>query len=167
LAEDASLDYRRALGAFATGVCVVVAEDEAANPSQDSGAAVGLTVNSFVSISLEPRLVLWSLGDDCDRRHLFSAAQRFTINILAAEELELCERFAWGDARLAPAEVERTPGGMAGLKGALTTLECEAREHVRLGDHLAIVSEVLGYATRAGDGLLFFRGGYGRAELAD
>jgi flavin reductase (DIM6/NTAB) family NADH-FMN oxidoreductase RutF len=154
---DASIAYRRALGAFATGVTVVVAED--------GPAAIGLTVNSFVSISLEPRLVLWSLGDECDRRHLFSAAPRFTINILAAEELALCERFAWGDARLNPDEILRTPLGLAGLNGALTTLECEAREHVRLGDHLAIVSEVMGYSTREGDGLLFFRGGYGRAMI--
>ncbi len=164
---EASLAYRRALGAFATGVTVVVADEPPRNPGKDSGAAIGLTVNSFVSISLEPRLVLWSLGDDCDRRHLFSTAERFTINILAAEDLALCERFAWGDARLADPETTRTPLGLPGLVGALTTLECEAREHVRLGDHLAIVSEVLGYETRSGDGLLFFRGGYGRAQIED
>jgi flavin reductase (DIM6/NTAB) family NADH-FMN oxidoreductase RutF len=153
---DPTLAYRSALSAFATGVTVVVAEDET--------GPVGLTVNSLASVSLQPRLVLWCLGDECDRRALFGGADRFTINVLAAEDTELCERFAWGNARLEPHEVRLAPSGAAGLKGALTMLDCRSHTRIGLGDHQVIVGQVLDFETRPGDGLLFFRGGYGRAS---
>jgi flavin reductase (DIM6/NTAB) family NADH-FMN oxidoreductase RutF len=156
VAADPTLPYRAALSAFATGVTVVVAEDET--------GPVGLTVNSLASVSLEPRLVLWCLGDECDRRALFGAADRFTINVLAAEDMALCERFAWGDARLEPHEVRLAPSGASGLKGALTILDCQAHTKIGLGDHMVIVGRVMDFETRPGDGLLFFRGGYGRAS---
>ncbi|HWE46271.1 MAG TPA: flavin reductase family protein [Caulobacteraceae bacterium] len=156
MAADPTLPYRAALSAFATGVTVVVAEDET--------GPVGLTVNSLASVSLEPRLVLWCLGDECDRRALFGAADRFTINVLAAEDMALCERFAWGDARLEPHEVRLAPSGASGLKGALTILDCQAHTKIGLGDHMVIVGRVMDFETRPGDGLLFFRGGYGRAS---
>jgi flavin reductase (DIM6/NTAB) family NADH-FMN oxidoreductase RutF len=153
---DPTLPYRRALSAFATGVAVVVAEDET--------GPVGLTINSLASVSLEPRLVLWCLGDECDRRALFSAANRFTINILGAEDMALCERFAWGNARLEAHETRLAPSGAAGLKGALTILDCVSQTRIGLGDHMVIVGQVADFETRGGDGLLFFRGGYGRAS---
>ena len=153
---DPTLPYRAALSAFATGVTVIVAEDET--------GPVGLTVNSLASVSLEPPLVLWCLGDQCDRRALFSSADRFTINVLAAEDMALCKRFAWGDARLEPEETRLAPSGAAGLKGALTILDCVSHTKIGLGDHMVIVGQVLDFETRPGDGLLFFRGGYGRAS---
>ncbi len=157
--HDPSMHYRRALGAFATGVCVITAED--------SEGPVGLTVNSFTSVSLDPPLVLWCLGDESDRRHLFSQAPRFVINILSAEDRAHSERFAWGAAWLEPGELDRGEHGAPLLKGALSRLECETRERIRLGDHLVIVGEVVHFDTRAGDGLVYFRGRYGRAVTKD
>ena len=154
--DDPTLPYRRALSAFATGVTVVVAEDET--------GPVGLTVNSLASVSLQPRLVLWCLGDECDRRNLFAASDRFTINVLGAKDAALCERFAFGDARLEPHEVKLAPSGVSGLKDALTTLDCQSHTKIGLGDHMVIVGRVTDFETREGDGLLFFRGGYGRAS---
>jgi flavin reductase (DIM6/NTAB) family NADH-FMN oxidoreductase RutF len=152
---DPLILYRRALGSFATGVTVVTADD-AAGP-------VGITANSFTSVSLEPPLVLWCLGDDSARHALFAATPRFVINVLPAEARALADRFAWGDARLTPEEVARGASGAPGLEGVLTRLECETRKRIRLGDHLAIVGEVTGFHTLGGDGLVFFRGTYGRA----
>jgi flavin reductase (DIM6/NTAB) family NADH-FMN oxidoreductase RutF len=156
LDADPSIPYRRALGAFATGVAVVVAEDEV--------GPVGLTINSFASVSLEPRLVLWCLGGECERRGLFARAERFTINVLAADDLEHCQRFAWGDARLSLGEVRLAPSGTAAIKSALTVLDCRAHTRIGLGDHTVIVGEVADFETGPGDGLLFFRGRYGRAS---
>ena len=161
---DPSLLYRRALGTFATGVTVITAEDGQGGP----GRAVGLTVNSFTSVSLKPPLVLWCLGDASDRRHLFAKAKRWVVNVLAAEDKAHSERFAWGACRLEPGDIAPGAGkGPPRLAGALTSLECKTTKRIQLGDHLVIVGEVKAIETRDGEGLLFFRGGYGRARTDD
>jgi flavin reductase (DIM6/NTAB) family NADH-FMN oxidoreductase RutF len=156
---DTALNYRRALGAFATGVTVITAEDRE--------GPLGLTVNSFTSVSLDPPLVLWCLGDESDRRHAFSNAEVFAVNVLAAEDQAHSERFAWGAHRLVDGELERGAAGTPMLAGALARFECEARERIRIGDHLVIVGEVIGFDARDGEGLLFFRGRYGCARVED
>ena len=155
--DDASRDYRRALGSFATGVTVVTAED--------GEGAMGLTVNSFTSVSLEPRLVLWCLDDICDRRHVFHNAARFAVNVLAAEDHEHSRRFSRGAGRLEVSEMERGETGVPLLKGALARFECEARERIQMGDHQIIVGEVMAFGAQDGDGLVFFRGRYGRPDI--
>jgi flavin reductase (DIM6/NTAB) family NADH-FMN oxidoreductase RutF len=153
---DSSLIYRRALGTFATGVTVVTAED-AVGP-------LGLTVNSFTSVSLEPPLILWCMGDESDRRHLFSTTPVFVVNVLAAEDQEHSARFAWGACRLEPDDMDPSEPGLPRLRGALARFECSTRDRIQLGDHLVIVGEVTRFETREGDGLVFFRGRYGRVR---
>lgn len=152
---DADLkSYRRALGSFATGVTVVTAQG-------DQGP-LGLTVNSFTSVSLEPRLILWCLDDACDRRRTFHDAERFAINILAAGDREHSIRFAKGAGWLDAAETEYGRSGAPLLKGALARFECETRQRIQMGDHLVIVGEVAAFDVQDGEGLVFFRGGYAR-----
>jgi flavin reductase (DIM6/NTAB) family NADH-FMN oxidoreductase RutF len=152
---DASIAYRRALGAFPTGVCVVACED--------AQGPLGLTVNSFTSVSLDPPLILWCLHNLSDRRHAFAAAERFAVNILAAGGEAHSQRFAGHAHRLEPDELDSEPGRAPLLKGALTRLECVTHERLELGDHTVIVGRVVGFDTREDDALLFFRGRYGRA----
>ncbi len=156
---DRRLDYRRALGAFATGVAVVTAEDEQ--------GALGLTINSFTSVSLEPPLILWCLDDASDRRHAFQKAKVFAINMLDAEGEALSRRFARGAGRIGPEELEYGSHGAPLLPVALARLECVERQQISLGDHTVIVGEVTDFQVRDGDGLLFFRGRYGRAEAPE
>ena len=151
--DDASKDFRRALGSFATGVTVVTA--------QDAEGALGLTVNSFTSVSLDPRLVLWCLDDICDRRHVFHTAERFAVNVLAAADQARSQRFSRGAGRPEAGELEEGVTGVPVLKGALARFECETRERIQLGDHQVIVGEVLAYEAADGEGLVFFRGQYG------
>jgi len=155
--DDASRDYRRALGSFATGVTVVTAED-AVGP-------LGLTVNSFTSVSLDPRLILWCLDDACDRRHVFHNADRFAVNVLAAGEHDASRRFARGAWRLEGPELDAGRTGVPLLKGALARFECETRERLQMGDHLIIVGEVVAFDASEGDGLVFFRGQYGKPDI--
>ena len=75
-------DYRSALGSFATGVTIVTTLDS-------NGKGHGLTVNSFTSVSLEPPLVLWCLGNKSDSFDLFSKCDAFAINILAGSQGEM------------------------------------------------------------------------------
>lgn len=152
---ESTIAYRRALGTFATGVTVITAEDPE--------GPLGLTVNSFTSVSLEPRLILWCLGDESDRYETFSQADGFVVNVLGAEDRSRALRFAWGDFRIGQSELEIGHRGPR-LKGSIAWLECETRERIRLGDHLAIVGEVVRYDVREGEGLLFFRGAYGAAR---
>ncbi|MBX7247835.1 MAG: flavin reductase family protein [Caulobacteraceae bacterium] len=154
--DDAAKDYRRALGSFATGVTVVTAED--------AEGALGLTVNSFTSVSLQPPLILWCLDDVCDRRHVFHSAERFAVNVLSAEDHDRSRRFARGAGRPDADELEDGATGVPLLKGALARFECEVRERIQLGDHQVIVGEVLAWESRKGEGLVFFRGRYGRFD---
>jgi flavin reductase (DIM6/NTAB) family NADH-FMN oxidoreductase RutF len=156
---DTSIAYRRALGAFSTGVCVVACED--------AQGPLGITVNSFTSVSLDPPLILWCLNNSSDRHHAFAAAERFAVNILAAEDKAHAQRFAGPAHRLDPAELDSAPGHAPLLKGALSRLECVTHKRLQLGDHTVIVGRVVGFDTREGDALLFFRGGFGRATVAE
>ena len=149
--------YRRALGAFATGVAVVTTSDGA-------GGVIGITINSFTSVSLDPPLVLWCLDDASDRRDPFVVTDRFTVNILGADEAAMSDRFARGEEfRLSPDELDAEQADPPRLKHALSRLSCEVRERIQLGDHLVLIGEVTGFDADEGDGLLYFRGRYARA----
>jgi flavin reductase (DIM6/NTAB) family NADH-FMN oxidoreductase RutF len=156
---EQAIAYRRALGVFPTGVTVVTCED--------SQGPLGLTANSFTSVSLNPPLILWCLHNKSDRRHAFAAARRFGVNMLAAGDEGHSLRFAGQAHRIDPAELDSQPGHAPMLKGALTRLDCRTHKRLELGDHTVIVGEVIGFDTREGDALLFFRGRYGRASVGD
>lgn len=152
--RDDAFAYRRALGAFPTGVCVVTADT-------DDGP-LGITVNSFTSVSLEPRLVLWCLDERSQRWPPFSTVERFCIHVLGADDRDLAARFARGICALDPSEFTRADGGAPRLKGAVSRLDCRTHKRIRMGDHMIIVGEVDGFETVEGDALAFFRGRYGR-----
>lgn len=157
--EESKALYRRCLSAYATGVAVVTVKDDAAG-------VVGLTINSFTSISLDPPLLLWSLGNASDRGAFFREADRFAINVLGAEDAD----FAAGCARRGnycpdPDRIE--PGDPPRVKGALTRLQCLAVQRVPVADHLLIIAEVQAFETRDGDGLIYFRSRYGRAATPE
>lgn len=150
--------YRRALGGFATGIALIATEG--------AGGPAGIVVNSFTSVSLRPRLVLWCLGDASDRYAQFSAAERWSVSVLALDHEAICARVAqpgaWAIADLPLGRLDGVPV----LEGALTQLVCTTAERRTMGDHLAIVGKVEAYASADGAGLTYFRGRYGRAEPA-
>jgi flavin reductase (DIM6/NTAB) family NADH-FMN oxidoreductase RutF len=156
LARDTAA-YRRALGAFATGVCVVTA-DSPAGP-------LGITVNSFTSVSLTPRLVLWCLDERSDRWPVFAAAERFAIHVLPSTDQALARRFAKGVSVLGEGEFVRPADHSAPcLPEALVRFECAAHDRIQMGDHLIIVGRVETFHDVGGEALTFFRGRYGAAS---
>jgi flavin reductase (DIM6/NTAB) family NADH-FMN oxidoreductase RutF len=152
--EDAKT-YRQALGTFATGVCVVTA-DTPTGP-------VGITVNSFTSVSLVPRLVLWCLDQGSERALLFAAAERYVIQVLQAGQRDAAARFAKGNRALAESEVRRVAGAPR-LANSLAWFACEAERQVHAGDHLIILGRVLAFDAAPGEGLTFHRGRFGVTE---
>jgi flavin reductase (DIM6/NTAB) family NADH-FMN oxidoreductase RutF len=147
------LEFRVALGMFATGVTVVTAR--AAN-----GELVGLTANSFNSVSLAPPLVLWSLAQAAGSMPAFRAGSHYAINILAADQKALAERFA-GQREGRWDSVAWTEGisGAPLLTGAAASFECFNRSRYEEGDHVIFVGEVERCNHRPGAAPLLFHGG--------
>jgi flavin reductase (DIM6/NTAB) family NADH-FMN oxidoreductase RutF len=148
-----SQDFRAALGMFATGVTIVTARAA-------DGTLVGLTANSFNSVSLSPPLVLWSLSKAAASLPVFSDGWHYAINVLAADQKHLAERFAQR-AHERWAGVPHTEG-MAGaplIEGAAASFECFNRSRYDEGDHIIFVGEVERCSTREGASPLLFHGG--------
>jgi flavin reductase (DIM6/NTAB) family NADH-FMN oxidoreductase RutF len=151
-----SAAYRRALGGFATGVCVVTAHTEE--------GPFGITINSFASVSLKPPLILWCLDRASWRHDAFATADRFAVHMLPVEDREMSDRFAWGACRLSSEEFDSSSAEPPRLKNALTRLDCTTHDRIVLGDHLAIVGAVRSFETRPGAALTYYRGRYGVAS---
>ena len=152
--------FRHALSQFATGVTVVTTRSEG---RPGTPAFVGVTASSFNSVSLDPPLVLWSLGTQANSFPLFHAGSHYVINILAAEQLDLCKRFATlkGD-RFANIDYRLSPTGLPILAQSLAWFECHNRSRYDEGDHVIFVGEVerCGVIDADGAPLVFHRGGF-------
>lgn len=146
-------DFRAALGRYATGVTVVTAMG-------DRGP-VGITANSFTSLSLDPPLVLWCPARRSQRFPAFAAAEHYAIHILAADQIGLCQRFARAGGNFDGIETDATPEGLPLLPGCLARFDCAAHAVHEGGDHAILVGRVLRAALREGEPLLFWGGRYG------
>jgi flavin reductase (DIM6/NTAB) family NADH-FMN oxidoreductase RutF len=149
------LAFRGAMGSFATGVTIVTALDAEGRP-------VGLTANSFNSVSLTPPLVLWSLSLAARSMAVFRQATHYTVNVLAADQRALADRFA---ARVADrfAGIPYRPGlhGCPVFEGAAAVFECRSRSRHEEGDHVIFVGEVLRCLHRPeAQPLVYHQGGY-------
>ena len=153
-----SVDFRRAMGRFATGVTIVTVDLD--------GEVHGMTANAFASVSLDPMLVLVCV-DHTTRTHAhLHAKKRFGINVLGEDQRTISEYYARTERTHENAEVEagarfeHTPHGTPMLQGALAYLECRLRSAEEAGDHTIFIAEVEDVVVREGEPLLFFRGKY-------
>lgn len=147
-------ELRYALGNFATGVCVVSASI--------GGGSVGMTINSFSSVSLEPSLVLWSLKRDSASYELFSGIEVFSINVLRADQEDISGRYArYGNHELEKEDYYLSNIGTPLVNDALAYFECRLWSKMEAGDHDIIIGSVMNYCgEKSGEPLLFYRGGY-------
>ena len=153
-------DFRTALGCFPTGVCLITT-------LSPDGARVGLTANSFSSVSLDPPMVLWSLARTATSAAVFRDAEYFAINVLAQGDEELSTHFAKSGADKFARFPERFGEGIAGmplLQGAVATFECHSRHRYYGGDHIIVIGVVERYRYDADAmPLVFHRGRYAPA----
>ena len=146
-------DFRAALAMFATGVTIVTARTAEGEP-------IGLTANSFNSVSINPPLVLWSLSRQAGSMPAFARGSHYAINILAADQRALAERFSSKDiARFDGVAHGAGVSGMPLLDGAAAAFECFNRSRYEEGDHVIFVGEVEACTRRAGASPLIFHGG--------
>ena len=149
--------FRETLGHYPTGVAVVTAHAE-------DGAPVGMVVGSFTSVSLDPPLVAFMPTKESGSWARISTARRWCVNVLAADQEDLCRRFASRvPDKFAGVAWSPAPGGSPVLDGVVAWIECEAHDVVEGGDHWIVLGRVsdLGVRRRTLP-LLFFQGGYGR-----
>lgn len=162
-----SRQFRDALGCFATGVTIVTGRAA-------DGRPVGLTANSFTSVSLAPPLVLFCLDRRAESLPAFTQGRHFAINVLRADQEHLSTRFANPTIdRFADLAVETWETGCPILSDTLVSLECDLHASHDGGDHLILVGLVRGLRSseperppqRPGRGpLLYYRGGYRRVD---
>lgn len=146
--------FRRALGNFATGVTVITARDA-------SGRQVGVTANSFNSVSLDPPLVLWSIDKRSSSHEVFDAASHFAVNVLAADQIELSNNFARPkDDRFAGISYEAGVGGAPVFEDCSARFHCEKYQQLDGGDHWILVGKVLAFDDLGRAPLLYHQGAY-------
>ena len=153
--ENQHASFRDALGRFATGIVVVTG-------SMPNGEPVGITVNSFSSLSLEPPLVLFCLGKKTGKMTAFTEGENFVVNVLADEQVWASNLFAGSAGK----PFESLPHlfndvGCGVLEGALTHLHCKKVDLHDNGDHYIVVGQVTKFEVAdEGEPLLFFNGKY-------
>lgn len=153
-----SRSLRDALGEFATGVAVVTARGA-------DGQPVGVTINSFASVSLEPPLVLWSLGLHSPSLAAFESCSHYAVNILAADQVEFSQRFSQAqEDRFAGIALEVGAGGTPLLPGCSAWFECRNEIRYPGGDHVILVGFVENFRREPKAPLVFHGGRY--RELA-
>lgn len=159
MAIDAQ-ELRRVMGHFATGVTVITTKDK-------SGAPNGLTANAFMSLSLEPPLVIISVDKKATCYPCFELENGFTVNFLSEDQEEISRRFATKGADKF-ADLKWRPGanGAALIEGVLGSVECKINECYDGGDHTIVVGEILSVAANGDRPLLFFKGKYQRLPQA-
>jgi flavin reductase (DIM6/NTAB) family NADH-FMN oxidoreductase RutF len=165
LASDSSAidprDFRNALGTFATGVTIITA-------AGSDGKPYGLTCNSFASVSLNPPLVLWSLGMFSQALSVFQNATHFTVNVLGASQQALANKFAKSsDDKFAGVEWTAGLGNAPILADSVANFQCRAANRYYGGDHIIFLGAVEAYTYSRKEPLLFARGGYGHFLAAD
>jgi 3-hydroxy-9,10-secoandrosta-1,3,5(10)-triene-9,17-dione monooxygenase reductase component len=154
---DHARRFRSALGAFATGVTIVTTRDA-------EGRDVGLTANSFNSVSLTPPMVLWSLAKNARSLPAFVAATHFAVHVLAADQEELSLRFAArGSNKFAGLDLERGPAQVPLLRGCSARFQCRTAFRHEGGDHLIFVGAVESFDQSDRPPLIFHGGRYALA----
>ncbi|MGB4912437.1 MAG: flavin reductase family protein [Candidatus Dechloromonas phosphoritropha] len=159
--DDGSRSLRNALGCFATGVTIVTAIDPDGHP-------IGLTVNSFSAVSLNPPLVLWCLDNTSHNLAVFRHASHHAINVLAAGQLDLSNRFAtWPVDRFVGLHWQPGAAGVPLLPGCCASFEVANEAAHPGGDHTIFVGRVERFSEASGMAPLVFHAGQYRALIED
>ncbi|MEM7126280.1 MAG: flavin reductase family protein [Chloroflexota bacterium] len=147
--------FRNACGMFATGITVVTT-------MTPDGEPIGMTANSFASVSLDPPLVLWSVGNHANSFDLFSQTEHYAVHILHNEQEALSNLFASrGEDKFGELKWTTGVAGSPILPDYASCFQCTMEHVYPGGDHNILVGRVVEFEDRGNEeALLFFRGGY-------
>ncbi|WP_168399317.1 p-hydroxyphenylacetate 3-hydroxylase reductase component [Acinetobacter indicus] len=148
------MKFRRALGNFATGVTIMTAQNA-------KGEKVGVTANSFNSVSLDPALILWSIDKKSSSFHVFEQATHFAVNILSGSQIELSNKFSRRNIDKYEGTSYREGAGAAPiLDNCSAVFECERHQILEGGDHWIIVGKVVNFYDEGRSPLVYHQGAY-------
>ncbi|WP_404417327.1 p-hydroxyphenylacetate 3-hydroxylase reductase component [Marinospirillum sp.] len=146
--------FRRALGNFATGITVITA-------TTPDGQQAGVTANSFNSVSLDPPLILWSIGKNSGSCAVFEKASHFAVNILAADQIDVSNHFARpSDDKFADVDYSKGFGDAPLLPDTAACFQCESYETLDGGDHWILVGKVVAFEDTGRAPLVYHQGSY-------
>ena len=142
--------FKKALSRYTTGVAVVTA----ATPA----GPIGITANSFTSISLSPALVMWAPAKTSMRHDEFVAANAFAIHILSSGQKDICDGFVRSKSAFDTVPFTLNEDGVPIISNSLAVFECKQYQTHDAGDHTIILGEVHTGYEQAGDSLVFTNG---------
>jgi flavin reductase (DIM6/NTAB) family NADH-FMN oxidoreductase RutF len=147
--------FKSVMGNYPTGVTVVTTIDK-------DGTPVGLTVNSFASVSLDPTLVLWSIDHKVSTLDIFTGADKFAIHTLAGDQGDICSLFASkGVDRFANCDWSLSEHGLPIISGAYAVLQCKSFKQIEAGDHTILIGEVIDIHHEDKEPLLYHKRKFG------
>ncbi|MEU8432581.1 flavin reductase family protein [Streptomyces sp. NPDC029216] len=161
-------EFRAAMSRLAAGVCLITAHEPPLSPDGPRGEDAGMTATAFMSVSLDPPLVLVSVREGSRMDDLLAEQPLWAVSLLAENQLQVAGRFSMKGRisdRLLFADLPYVRGEASGaplLSGALATLECRTHSRVPAGDHTLVIGHVLTAAFPSPDAqpLTYFRGRY-------
>ncbi|KFX69657.1 flavin oxidoreductase [Pseudomonas taeanensis MS-3] len=146
--------FRRALGNFASGVTIVTA-------CAADGRKVGVTANSFNSVSLDPPLILWSLDKRSSAWAVFEVASHFTVNLLSSDQIQLSNHFARPqEDKFAGINYANGLGNSPLLEGCSGNFQCANYQQIDGGDHWIMIGKVEKFEDHSRTPLVYHQGGY-------
>lgn len=148
------IQFRRALGNFATGVTIITAQNE-------QGEKVGVTANSFNSVSLDPPLILWSIDKKSSSFPVFQQATHFAVNVLSGSQIELSNKFSRRNIdKYEGTSYQTGAGRVPVLEHCSAVFECENHQIIEGGDHWIIIGKVVNFHDQGRSPLVYHQGAY-------
>ncbi|KGA96535.1 oxygenase [Alkalihalobacillus alcalophilus ATCC 27647 = CGMCC 1.3604] len=156
MSEVSKVDlFKEVMGNYPTGVTVVTT-------TTDDGVPLGLTVNSFASVSIDPLLILWSIDKRVSSYDVFTNTNKFAVHVLASDQSDVCQLFASRvDDRFANTEWEKSEHGLPVLKNVAGVLQCETYKMVEAGDHMILIGKVIEIESEKKEPLLYHKRTFG------
>lgn len=154
-------ELRHAFGRFATGIAVITTLGE-------DGRPYGLTINSFVSVSMDPPMISWNVIRGSTAHQTISRAGRFVVNILAKDQRAVAQKMTGPiEHRFADVPYYSSSSGLPVISGTLATFECDTHAMIAAGDHDIVLGTVTQFQHREGRPLVYWQGAYATAMACD
>ncbi len=147
--------FKEVMGNYPTGVTVITTADE-------NGLPLGLTVNSFASVSIDPLLILWSIDKRVSSHDIFVNSGKFAVHVLAWNQADVCMRFATkGVDRFGESDWEMSKEGLPIVSGSAGVMQCKTFKTVDAGDHTILIGEVIDIVNHGKEPLLYHKRSFG------
>jgi flavin reductase (DIM6/NTAB) family NADH-FMN oxidoreductase RutF len=143
--------FKEIMGSYPTGVTVVTTLDPLGNP-------IGITANSFASVSLDPTLILWSIDRKASTYKVFTKCSHFAVHVLSGDQKDVCWMFAGKDSDpYSKVKWKISENNLPVISEVFGVLQCKCVQRIEAGDHTILVGEVIDLEKNDKEPMLYFR----------